>query len=266
MGAATKYWLLLACLLATIYGSFLLWRRDQATSLEAGNSKVQPVTTAAFKRHEAATDAASPANNAPFKDFVLTDQQGQPFDSHSLHGKVWVGSFFFTNCPAICWRLNQTLAALQETNPASEAHFVSITCDPQNDTPSALARYAAHFQADPKRWTFLTGDMDLIRSIGNDTFKVAVETSTHSDRAFVVDRNGKVRGRFRLTEPDQLEMLKKLLAMVEAEPPAEDAEQSANRPADEEPSVDESPAAETPATGENQHTEPATAAPTKAGP
>jgi protein SCO1/2 len=148
---------------------------------------------------------------------VLTDQAGEPFDSRSLDGKVWVGSFFFTNCPAVCWRLNQALAAWQETHPSSETRFVSITCDPANDTPEALAKYAAHFKADPTRWTFLTGDMNLIRSIGNEFFKVAVEPGTHSDRAFVVDRQGKVRGRFRLTEPDQLAMLEKLLEVVEAE-------------------------------------------------
>ena len=48
----------------------------------------------------------------PLTDFALTDQAGKPFDSESLRGKVWVGSFFFTNCPAVCWRMNQTLAAL----------------------------------------------------------------------------------------------------------------------------------------------------------
>jgi protein SCO1/2 len=268
MGATTKYWLLLVCLLATIYGSFVLWRRDQATSLDAApfDAGTRPVAIAPQPRE----DDARPASDAPFKDFVLTDQQGRTFDSRSLHGKVWVGSFFFTNCPAICWRLNQTLAALQETNPASEAHFVSITCDPDNDTPAALAKYAAHFKADPKRWTFLTGDMNLIRSIGNDTFKVAVETSTHSDRAFVVDRNGKVRGRFRLTEPDQFEMLKKLLAMVEAEPLSEDADASHNQPADEGapiegPPVEDTPADEPAATGDANATEAATALPTQAG-
>ena len=93
---------------------------------------------------------------------MLTDQDGKPFDSTSLRGKVWVGSFFFTNCPATCWRLNQTLAAMQQTSPTSQVRYVSITCDPDNDTPEALAKYAEHFKADPARWTFLTGDFDLI--------------------------------------------------------------------------------------------------------
>ena len=230
IGSSLKYWLLLACLLATMYGSFVVWRRDRDTA---------PAPAAQTR----ATETAKAKTAEPLETFVLTDQEGNPFDSESLRGKVWVGSFFFTNCPAVCWRLNQTLAALQETDPSSETRFVSITCDPDNDTPPVLAKYAEHFRADPERWTFLTGDMDLIRRIGNEKFQVAVENETHSDRAFVVDRNGEVRGRFRLTQPDQVEMLKKLLAAVESEPLAE------TQPADGEPPAEPSDAttSETPA-------------------
>jgi len=205
-GSAVKYWLALACLFAAFYGSFFAWR----------------------KSHSEAQVAPQPADGAatslgpkppPLTNFVLTDQSDMKFDSASLRGKVWVGSFFFTNCPAVCWRLNQALAGIQQENPTSDVRFVSITCDPTNDTPAALAKYAEHFKADPARWAFLTGDMNLIRRIGNDFFQVAVENGTHSDRAFVVDGKGQVRGRFRLTEPDQLEKLKQLLAVVEAEGP-----------------------------------------------
>jgi cytochrome oxidase Cu insertion factor (SCO1/SenC/PrrC family) len=160
----------------------------------------------------------------------LTDQDGRPFDSGSLKGKVWVGSFFFTNCPGACWRMNRALAELQQTNPSSDARFVSITCDPDDDTPPVLAKYAEHFQAERPRWTFLTGDMDLIRRIGNEMFHVAVEHETHSDRAFIVDRKGEVRGRFRMTEPEQVEMFKQLLAQVEAEAPAEADAHSSDEP------------------------------------
>lgn len=207
-GSAVKYWLLLACLLMTMYGSFLVWRHERAPSEEpAGGSMVGPAVN------------DRPAENLPpLTDFVLIDQDGRAFDSKSLQGKVWVGSFFFTNCPGACWRLNRALAEWQQTNPSSETRLISITCDPDDDTPPALARYAEHFRANPAQWTFLTGDMELIRRIGNELFHVAVEHETHSDRAFVVDRRGEVRGRFRLTEPDQVEMFKKVLAQVEAEP------------------------------------------------
>lgn len=203
-GSAAKYWISLVILLAAIYGSFVAWRSTQSEAAHLA----------------AASSPARPGPAKPLEDFVLTDQDGQKFDSASLKGKVWVGSFFFTNCPGTCWKLNQALADLQRTEPGSEARFVSLTCDPDNDTPPALKKYAEHFHADPARWSFLTGDFKLLHQIGNDFFQVAVEKGTHTDRAFVVDREGKVRGRFRLTDPEQVEMLKKLLAVVEAEPAA----------------------------------------------
>jgi cytochrome oxidase Cu insertion factor (SCO1/SenC/PrrC family) len=144
--------------------------------------------------------------------------------------------------------MNQALAAYQHTHPQSAARFVSITCDPANDTPEALARYAQHFHADPKRWTFLTGDMKTIQSIGQDSFKISVVEKDHTDRACVVDRKGQVRGRFRLTEPDQVILLERLLAVVEAEAAGESETSSA-------PASPETPGAAPPAS---------TAAPTPA--
>ncbi len=204
-GSIVKYWLLLACLLVAFYGSFVAWRRAHSET---------PVATAPRPLE------AEPKGE-PLSDFVLTDQAGEPFDSASLHGKIWVGSFFFTSCPSACWRMNQALAAIQELSPSSDVRYVSITCDPDNDTPQALAKYAEHFKADPTRWTFLTGDLKVAEKFGRQ-LKVDVVEKTHSDRAFLIDRKGQVRGRFRLTEADQVEMLKKLLAVVEAEP-ADDA-------------------------------------------
>ena len=198
--SATRNWLILAVLLAAMYGAFTVWRARQ---------------------HEASAGSGAPSGTAKapaLRHFTLTDQAGKPFDSDSLKGKVWVGSFFFTNCPAICWRMNQALAGLEQSGAAGDASYVSITCDPENDTPPVLAKYAEHFKANPEQWRFLTGDFKLIRQIGNDFFQVAVDKGTHSDRAFLVDRNGRVRGRFRVTEPDQLELLKKLLETVNAEP------------------------------------------------
>jgi protein SCO1/2 len=209
--SAVKYWLMLACLLGAAYATFVVWRLT-SRQVQAGSGVVSPAASSA-----AGSRAAADLTSGPVADFVLTDSSGHEFDSTSLRGKVWVASFFFTNCPAVCWRMNQALSAYQQTHPGDEAHFVSITCDPANDTPGALAKYAEHFQADPKRWTFLTGDMKTIQSIGQDSFKFSVVEKDHTDRACVVDRKGQVRGRFRLTEPDQLEMLERLLAAVQAE-------------------------------------------------
>jgi protein SCO1/2 len=213
-----KFWLLLVCSLVAIYGSFVLAR----------HLRIEDDPSAA-----AHLPASEPiADGPPLTEFTLTNEAGQPFDSASLRGKVWVASFFFTNCPAVCWRLNQTLAALQQTEKDSDVRYVSITCDPQTDTPEALAKYAQHFKADPARWTFLTGDMNLIQRIGRDFFRISVEHETHSDRACVVDRKGQVRGRFRLTQPDQVELLKRLLITVAAEEAPNGGDETPGEPAE----------------------------------
>lgn len=224
-GSVVQYWLVLAALVAAIYGSFVMWRRTHDEQAPATAGHVEPPSVKTDKPPK-------------LTDFVLTDENGQTFDSKSLKGQVWVGSFFFTNCPGACWRLNQALADLQRATPDSKVRYISITCDPENDPPAALLKYAQHFKADPARWTFLTGPFATIRQIGNDFFQVAVDKQTHSDRAFVVDRNGTVRGRFRLTEPDQVEMLKALIATVEAEPAKADEVPPADAPATETPAAD----------------------------
>jgi cytochrome oxidase Cu insertion factor (SCO1/SenC/PrrC family) len=206
--ASVRYWLILPIVFLAMYGSFVAWRR--VSSAPRAHAVVLPAS--------AETTGAARLDGKPLAEFVLTDEAGKPFESNSLRGKVWVGSFFFTNCPGSCLRLNQALAAMQEERPASDARYISFTCDPDNDTPEALAKYAEHFQADPARWTFLTGPFDLLHRIANDFFHVGLDKATHSDRAFVVDRRGNVRGGFRLTEPDHVARLKKLIEVVEAEP------------------------------------------------
>jgi protein SCO1/2 len=151
------------------------------------------------------------------KHFDLTDQDGQPFSSKSLDGKPWVGSFFFTQCPAVCWRLNQILAKWQVDHPDSKIRFVSITCDPQTDTPQALKTYADHFKADPARWTFLTGEMGYITKVARDKFLLAVQRGTHSSRAIVFDAEGNLRGAPEVTTADGEKQFKELLAEIDAE-------------------------------------------------
>ncbi len=133
--------------------------------------------------------------------FTLTDRAGQPFDSASLKGKVWVADFFFTSCPGSCPILSAKVSAIhQEFAGEDRVHFVSITTDPGNDTPAVLQEYAARFKADA-RWTFLTGDKTAIWQLSRDGFKLAVadapgekEVIAHSTRLVLIDKNGQTRG------------------------------------------------------------------------
>ena len=129
-------------------------------------------------------------------EFTLTERSGEAFNSRSLRGKVWVASFFYSSCPHKCLQLNQRVQQLEREFGKQGVTFLSITCDPKNDTPQRLAKYADGFGADEEQWLFLTGDMDYIRRVGNDMFSAVVAEETHADRVYVVDKQGAVRSRF----------------------------------------------------------------------
>ena len=164
--------------------------------------------------------------------FVLTDQAGEVFDSQSLAGKVWVGSVFFANCPGPCFRENQALADMLREIDSPDLVVVSLTCDPENDTPEVLRRYAERFDADTSRWKFLTGDMETIKTIANQSFRLPAEVGVHSERGVVFDRQGRLRGGYHLLQADRVDLLKELVREV------------LDEPADDQPSA--TPAADTP--------------------
>ena len=152
--------------------------------------------------------------------FTLTERSGEEFDSRSLRGKVWLASVFFANCPGPCFRENQALADILRSIQDPDFMVVSVTCDPENDTPESLRRYAERFEADPARWKFLTGDMATIKEIANGTFLLPAEVGVHSERGVVFDREGRLRGSYHLLQADRVKLLEKLIREVLAEPAA----------------------------------------------
>jgi len=163
-------------------------------------------------------DDEAAVTNVADTPFTLTDQTGQPFDSRALRGKVWMGAIFFANCPGPCFRENQAIADILRRIEAPDFLVVSLTCDPDNDTPDVLRRYAERFEADPLRWKFLTGDMKVISEVGQKTFFLPVEVGVHSERGVVFDRQGRLRGGYHLLQPDRVALLEKLIRDVLAEP------------------------------------------------
>ncbi len=151
----------------------------------------------------ACSKPAPPPKYWSIPDFKLTERSGQPFDSASLKGKVWVADFFFASCPGVCPMLSARMAAVHQQFAGEDGvRFVSITTDPATDTPAALREYAARFKADA-RWSFLTGDKVYIWNLCQTGFKLSVvespkspEPITHSSRLVLVDKTGTVRGTY----------------------------------------------------------------------
>jgi cytochrome oxidase Cu insertion factor (SCO1/SenC/PrrC family) len=132
--------------------------------------------------------------------FELVNQNGQPFGSAQLSGKIWIADFIFTSCPGPCPMISSRMSELQKPLANTDVHLVSFTVDPQKDTPEVLRRYAEKLDAQSGRWDFLTGAKSTIYSLSRDRFKLGIsdqgESSQpiHSTRMVLIDRHGQIRG------------------------------------------------------------------------
>jgi cytochrome oxidase Cu insertion factor (SCO1/SenC/PrrC family) len=155
--------------------------------------------------------ARVPMTPRPVRDFKLTDSEGRLFHSADLYGQVWIVSFFFSTCPATCREQNEIARRLSRQWGRQGVKVLSITCDPEIDTPERLREYAEACEADPDQWFFLTGPMDQISRIGQENFLLHVGRRSHSDRFAAVDRASRLRGIYDWHDPAQLEALNEQL-------------------------------------------------------
>ncbi len=152
----------------------------------------------------------------------MYERSGKRFYSRDLTGQVWIANFFFSTCPGICQKQNEYLSGLQDRLQNHPATIVSITTDPNTDTPEVLSSYARKFGADDEKWLFVTGEDRLIRRISSEFFHAPAGADHHSSLLFVVDRWGNVRGSFDWQQADQEVAMLGLIDQLNAEtrPPA----------------------------------------------
>ncbi len=148
----------------------------------------------------------------PIADFSLTNQDGRAVSLADLRGQVWVADIIFTRCPGPCLKMTKQMKALQDAlPPGSPTKLVTLTTDADFDTPPVLKTYAERFQADPQRWTFLTGTKKDIANLAIDSLKLtAIEKKpeerespqdlfVHSTIFVLVDKRAQLRGVFETT-------------------------------------------------------------------
>ena len=129
-------------------------------------------------------------------EFSLTDQNGAAFSSKTLEKHVWIADFIYTTCPGPCPRMSSQMLQAQKAIGSETIRFVSFTVDPQHDTPPVLTAYAKHFEADPAKWFFLTGDIATTNHLSRDVFRLAAADAAleHSTRFVLIDAQGRIRG------------------------------------------------------------------------
>jgi len=142
-------------------------------------------------------------------EFTLTNQDGQVTSLAAFSNHVWVADIIFTRCAGPCPRMTGQMRSVQNAlPPASEAKLVTLTTDPDNDSPAVLKKYGQHFDADFNRWTFLTGTKAQIAGLASDSLKLSAVPVKPEDRKdnsdlfihttifVVVDKHAQLRGVF----------------------------------------------------------------------
>lgn len=120
--------------------------------------------------------------------FVLTNQENRAITLADLRGQVWIGDIIFTRCGGPCPEMTRKMAELQSALPSIlQNKFVSLTTDPEFDSPAVLKKYGEKFGADFSRWTFLTGDKQEIFKLGVEGLKLSSVEIDPKDRKAVDD-------------------------------------------------------------------------------
>lgn len=135
--------------------------------------------------------------------FELTNQDGKKVTDRDYLDKVYVLEFFFSTCPTICPKMNQNMLKLQEQfKNQTDFGIVSITINPENDTPEVLKEHAKLLGVQNPNWNFLTGDQKYIYELANKGFNLyAAEDSQvnggfeHSGMFALIDKKGNIRCR-----------------------------------------------------------------------
>lgn len=144
--------------------------------------------------------------------FVGRDQDSAEFRAEALRGRPWIASFFFSRCGTVCPALNTALAGIYREF-SSKVSFVSLTSDPEFDTPSVLRQYAARYGAQRSTWAFVNMPLDSMISVSsNDLGLVSpAEPDLHSTRFVLVDSAMQVRGYFDSADASDVEKLRGIL-------------------------------------------------------
>jgi protein SCO1/2 len=166
--------------------------------------------------------------------FALLDQRGETFTREDLLAadKTYVVGFVFTRCPSTCPAVSRAMLSFQEQITRSKledrVELISVTVDPEHDTPEVLADYADTLGADLDNWRFLTGSKSAIESFVVDGFMLAVgereQTKApgvydiaHSTKLALVDRFGNLRGYYSIDSDGLAELYHRTVRVIRVE-------------------------------------------------
>jgi protein SCO1/2 len=154
-------------------------------------------------RKSAGADAEIPAPHdklaiaSPLPDFQLTDQDGNLLRTTDLRGKVVAIDFIYTRCPLpdVCPRLSANFATLAHRfyqSLGTDLMLLSVTVDPEFDTPAVLSAYANRWRADSRSWRFLTGDVAKLAAALGEVYWSDEGSIGHNSTTSIIGRDGRL--------------------------------------------------------------------------
>ncbi len=171
--------------------------------------------------HEAPDNKRLPMMG-PAPDFTLVSQDGTQVSMSDFRGKVVAVAFIFATCLDICPMLTDNMVRVQHSldeDFGRNIAFVSITVDPERDTPEILKVYAESFGADLRGWSFLTGDPEAVHAVGLKFGVIARKTADgdvdHLLLTSLIDADGQMRVQYLGAEFNLEEFRGDLLSLVD---------------------------------------------------
>lgn len=167
--------------------------------------------------------------SSPLGAFRFAERSGREVTEDDLADRVWIAAFVFSRCPSSCPRISAEMAKLQaDIREDSPIRLVSITVDPEYDTPEVLDAFARRYGADPDRWLFLTGPQEatyrliergFLQSVAEateDDLAQGAESVLHSTKLALVDRGNVVVGLFDVGDAVGMERLRDRASILSA--------------------------------------------------
>lgn len=140
---------------------------------------------------------------SPLRDYKFTNELGQPVSLSDFKGQALALTFIFTRCPIpeYCPRLSRNFQEAQQQlkqmpNAPTNWHLLTVTFDPERDTPTVLKAYGETHQYDPAHWSFLTGPKDKIAELArlcDVNFDFENGTFNHNFRTLIINASNQLQ-------------------------------------------------------------------------
>ena len=164
--------------------------------------------------------SASPWDKEGIADFEFFNTEGKAVTKADLLGKPWIVCFVFTHCAATCPMVTNSMRELQDRLKDYDFRLVTLTVDPERDTPEVLKGYGESRGADFSKWMFLGGEQRAIYTLIHGSFQMQVKETfgefrkpgfefIHSNNIMLVDAEGVVQGKFDATKGEAMSVLRR---------------------------------------------------------